>query len=118
MIYFTGHGGKGDKKTPQNTNTYLWNNQKVKMQDFTKRLDKLPVETPVVLVMVQCYSGGFANIIFKEGDPKKGMAKHPRAGFFATVHNRADAVDKETAVMRVFKVMELSGWMKQVKGKL
>lgn len=91
MIYFTGHGGKGDKKTPENTNAYLWNNQKLKMSDFTKRLDKLPVETPVVLVMVQCYSGGFANVIFKDGDPKKGMAKHLRAGFFATVHNRVAA---------------------------
>lgn len=91
MIYFTGHGGKGDKKTPQNTNVYLWNNQKVKMQDFAKRLDKLPVDTPVILVMVQCYSGGFANVIFKDGDPKKGLAEHPRAGFFATVHNRVAA---------------------------
>ncbi len=91
MIYFTGHGGRGDKKTPENTTAYLWNNQKVKMKDFTKRLDKLPVETPVVLVMVQCYSGGYANLIFKDGDPKKGMADHPRAGFFATVHDRVAA---------------------------
>ncbi len=91
MMYFTGHGGKGDKKTPQNTNVYLWNNQKLKMSDFTKKLDQLPVETPVILVMVQCYSGGFANVIFKDGDPKKGLAEHPRAGFFATVHNRVAA---------------------------
>ncbi|MFP6900889.1 MAG: C13 family peptidase, partial [Opitutales bacterium] len=91
MIYFTGHGGKGDKKTPQNTYAYLWNNEKLKMTEFTKRLDKLPIDAPVVLVMVQCYSGGFVNLIFKDGDPKKGMAKHPRAGFFATVHNRVAA---------------------------
>ncbi len=91
LIYFTGHGGKGDKKTPHNTNLYLWNNQKIKMEDFTKRLDKLPVETPVVMVMVQCYSGGFANVIFKGGNPKNGMADHPRAGFFATVHDRVAA---------------------------
>ncbi len=91
MIYFTGHGGKGDKKTPQNTNLYMWNNQKFKMNDFSKRLDKIPAEVPVVMVMVQCYSGGFANFIFKEGDPKKGMADHSRAGFFATVHDRVAA---------------------------
>lgn len=91
LIYFTGHGGKGDKKYPHNTTVHLWNKQKVKMSDFTKRLDKLPVDTPVVMVMVQCYSGGFANVIFKEGDPKKGMAEHSRAGFFATVHNRVAA---------------------------
>lgn len=91
MIYFTGHGGKGDKKTPQNTNVYLWNNQKLKMSDYTKRLDKIPADVPVLMVMVQCYSGGFANIIFKDGDPKKGMAAHSRAGFYATVYNRVAA---------------------------
>ena len=41
--------------------------------------------------MVQCYSGGFANVIFKEGDPKKGLADQTRAGFFATVHDRVVA---------------------------
>jgi hypothetical protein len=41
--------------------------------------------------MVQCYSGGFANVIFKDGDPKKGLADHRRAGFFSTVHNRVAA---------------------------
>ena len=25
----------------------------------------------VILIMVQCYSGGFANFIFKDGNPKR-----------------------------------------------
>ena len=91
LIYFTGHGGKGDKKTPHNTTAYLWNNSRLKVSDLVKKLDKLPKEQPCIFVMVQCYSGGFANVIFKEGDPKKGLSDHPRAGFFATVKDRVAA---------------------------
>ena len=41
--------------------------------------------------MVQCYSGGFANIIFNEGDADKGLTDHTRAGFCATLHTRLAA---------------------------
>jgi hypothetical protein len=91
LIYFTGHGGKADKKTPHNTTAYLWNNTRLKVSDLVKKLNKLPKDQPCVFVMVQCYSGGFANIIFKEGDPKKGLSEYPRAGFFATVKDRVAA---------------------------
>ena len=91
LIYFTGHGGKGDKKTPHNTHTYLWNNSKIKVSELSKKMDKLPVSQKNIFIMVQCYSGGFANIIFEDGDPEKGLSKHNRAGFFATVHDRVAA---------------------------
>ncbi len=41
--------------------------------------------------MVQCYSGGFANLIFEQGQPDKPLAKANRCGFFATVHDRIAA---------------------------
>ena len=91
FIYFTGHGGKADKKTPHNTTAYLWNNSRLKVADFVKKLDQLPKDQACIFVMVQCYSGGFANVIFKDGDPKKGLSDHPRAGFFATVKDRVAA---------------------------
>ena len=91
LIYFTGHGGKADKKTPHNTTAFLWNNSRLKVSDFVKKLDKLPKDQPCLLVMVQCYSGGFANVIFKEGNPEKGLSDYPRAGFFATVKDRVAA---------------------------
>ena len=91
LIYFTGHGGKADKKTPHNTTAYLWNNVRLKVTDFVKKLDQLPKDQPCIFVMVQCYSGGYANVIFKDGDPKKGLSEHPRAGFFATVKDRVAA---------------------------
>ena len=91
LIYFTGHGGKGDKKTPHNTTTHLWDHQKVKVSDLVKKLDSLEATQSIILIMVQCYSGGFANYIFEEGDPKKGINPQPRAGFFATVQDRVAA---------------------------
>ena len=91
LIYFTGHGGKAEKKTPHNTTAYLWNNVRLKVTDFVKKLDQLPKDQPCIFVMVQCYSGGYANVIFKDGDPKKGLSEHPRAGFFATVKDRVAA---------------------------
>jgi hypothetical protein len=87
LIYFSGHGGPGPKKRPGNTIMHLWDEEDIRVVDFAKRLDKLPQATPVLLVMVQCFSGGFANIIFKEGNPKKGLATQIRAGFFATVRD-------------------------------
>jgi hypothetical protein len=93
VFYFTGHGGGANdkKKAPGNTVMHLWNNQDITVRRFTDQLDKLAPETPVVMVMVQCFSGGFANVIFEGGDPEKGLAAHNRAGFFATVHDRVAA---------------------------
>lgn len=91
FIYFTGHGGKTDNKKTQNTSIMLWDRQSIRVKDFCQRLDRLDKQTPVVLLMVQCFSGGFANVIYKEGDPNKGLADANRCGFFATVHDRTAA---------------------------
>jgi hypothetical protein len=45
----------------------------------------------VVLVMVQCYAGGFAHTIFHEANADLGLAPHARCGFFAQVHDRGAA---------------------------
>ncbi len=91
IIYFTGHGGKGSNKNPNNTTMYLWDNQKLNVSDFVKKLDQLPEQQSSILVMVQCYSGGFANVIFKDGDPQKEVSNYPRAGFFSTIQTRVAA---------------------------
>ena len=82
---------EGGQENSHNTTAFLWNNSRLKVSDFVKKLDKLPKDQPCLLVMVQCYSGGFANVIFKEGNPEKGLSDYPRAGFFATVKDRVAA---------------------------
>jgi len=91
VIYLTGHGGKGDKKTPGNTKFYMWNSKSMKASEFTGLLDKVPAEVPVAMVMVQCYSGGFANVIFNQASAKKGVTGANRCGFYATVQTRPAA---------------------------
>ena len=89
IVYLTGHGGKGSDA--QNPHFFMWNREQVPVKDFVARLDRLDPNIHVVLIMVQCYSGGFANCIFNEGNPKKGVSPAHRCGFYATVHNRPAA---------------------------
>lgn len=92
LIYVTAHGGRSrDKKNASDTRLYLWNQQYIRMREFAGLLDELDPQVPVAVVMVQCYSGGFANLVFKQGDPKQGVAEGMRCGFFATVENRVAA---------------------------
>ncbi len=53
------------------------------MKKFSEWLDRLPDSIPVVLIMAQCYCGGFANSMFEGGDANNGLSKSVRAGFFA-----------------------------------
>lgn len=89
IIYFTGHGGKG--KPEQNPHFYLWENERMPVREFVALLDQMSAEVPVVLVMVQCYSGGFANTIFSDGEQDQGCTPANRCGFFATTHDRGAA---------------------------
>lgn len=94
LFYFTGHGGPDDanRETPRNTTLVMPGfPDALPVRDFAAQLDKLDPGVDVTLVMVQCYSGGFANVIYNEGDPSKGFARHPRAGFFSTVASRTAA---------------------------
>ena len=89
FVYFTGHGGKGDEVN--HNIIHLWNKEKMTVEDLVAQLDKLPTSLPVVLVMVQCYSGGFANTIFQHAKNKDGVTPADRCGFFATVPDRVAA---------------------------
>jgi hypothetical protein len=112
FLYATAHGGpakksddkakvadkeKGPEKDrpadPQvfNTSLYCWNTTSITASEFADWLDGLDPEVSVMLVMVQCYSGGFAQTIFNGADAERGLAPHARFGFFAQVHDRPAA---------------------------
>lgn len=107
LIYFTGHGapirrragGGGRRGNPGASSAILptgtlletWNNTAISTKDFILQLDKLNPRTDVTLVMVQCFSGGFANVIYNEGDPAKGFSRAHRCGFFSTIATRPAA---------------------------
>ena len=109
VIYATGHGGAAesayddyyyydeddmDFETEENeydTSFYFYDGENVTASEFTAWLDHVPSEVEVVLVMVQCYAGGFSHTIFHHADAELGISSHARCGFFAQVHDRGAA---------------------------
>jgi hypothetical protein len=87
IVYVTAHGSAGPKDDQFNTTIDCWNERKITAGEFTEWLNKLPSEVPVVVVMAQCYCGGFAHLIFQGLDEAKGLAPQLRAGFFAQQHD-------------------------------
>lgn len=92
LVYVTSHGN--DSKTrnqSHNTSISLWNGERLDVVELVKLLDTLPDGVRVSVVMVQCHAGGFARLIYNEGNPDRGLSKQSRCGFFATVHDRPAA---------------------------
>jgi hypothetical protein len=87
FFYFTGHGAH-NRKNEDNSAMILWNERNVDVQQLGQMLDQFPPNKPFVTVMVQCYSGSFANLIYRGGNPERAVAPHDRCGFFATVKQR------------------------------
>lgn len=87
VVFVTAHGSPGPDKDEYNTTIDCWNEKKITARQFASWLDKLPAEVPVIMVMAQCYCGGFGDAIFKELDEDAGLAPQQRVGFFAQQHN-------------------------------
>lgn len=87
FFYFTGHGYHYQNNY-ENNFFILWNNEILTVQRYASLLDQFPTQAPVVTMMPQCYSGGFANLIYVGGNPKNAIAPHHRCGFFATIKTR------------------------------
>lgn len=98
LVYFTGHGSYGVQRTLgiaradyQNTTYALWNEGELSVRELARELQKWPKGAPLVLIMVQCHSGGFANVMFEGGDPTQPIWDADFAGFFAATAERPSA---------------------------
>jgi hypothetical protein len=104
ILYVTAHGERSrNRDNPYETSIALWDGQNIAVSELVDLLDRLPEGVSVATIMVQCYTGGFARIIYEGADPQRGVAKQRRCGFFATVHDRVAAgctpdVDKASYV--------------------
>lgn len=88
LLYVTAHGGSAKKDGDDHeTSVTCWGNRDLNMSELAEWLDKLPKDVPVVLVMAQCYCGGFAHTIYKEGQVDSGLPDNIRTGFFAQRHD-------------------------------
>jgi hypothetical protein len=82
LLYFTGHGEQ-NKKDIANNYYNLWGSDSLSVRELSQQIARLPADVPVTLVMVQCYSGAFGNVLFAGGDPKAAPISRDVAGFFA-----------------------------------
>lgn len=90
LIYFTGHGSPN--RRDKDNNVYdLWGGGGLSVRHLALDIRQIPQSTPVTLVMVQCFSGAFANLLFENGDPSGAPLSRGLAGFFATVKERVAA---------------------------
>ena len=85
-IYYTGHGDYERNPDRFDENFLgLWHSH-LSVQDFSRKLDLLPEETQTQIIMVQCFSGGFAQINYVGGElDKKKISPANRCGFFSQV---------------------------------
>ena len=65
FVYVTAHGSSDRDFEFQNTSIACWDGE-IRVKDLAAWLAPLPESVPVYYVMAQCYTGGFANLIFKE----------------------------------------------------
>lgn len=94
LLYFTGHGSAGGTQTRpdyENTTFALWNDDDISAREVAGAIRQWPAQNPLFVVMVQCHSGGFANLIFQDGDPKKPLLDRDIAGFFSSTGARVAA---------------------------
>jgi len=91
ILYFTGHGS-GDRPSNYANNWFaLWSGGRFTVKELAQSIDSFPAETPITLIMVQCYSGAFGNVLFQGGDPQGALIDRQVAGFFAAVPERTSA---------------------------
>lgn len=83
LVYVTAHGREGNKENPQNTTISCWDEKSITVRQFSQWLNEVPADVPVILVMAQCYCGGFANVIYTDVKSADKLDPHSRIGFFA-----------------------------------
>jgi hypothetical protein len=89
LLYFAGHGDQnGDKE--EDTRYEMWDGDALSVRDLAAEIARLPLHAslPVVLVMAQCYSGAFANVLFRGGEAGGALVGRDLAGFFSTRKDR------------------------------
>jgi hypothetical protein len=91
MIYFTGHGSPSFRSAYTNNAFDLWTGQQMTVRDLASALRTFPASTTIALIMVQCYSGAFGNVLFEDGNPTGAPIEQHVAGFFAASPQRIAA---------------------------
>lgn len=91
LLYFTGHGSLAPDLSPATSQFDLWRRNRITVPQLAQSLAAFNPNVPVTLLMVQCHSGGFAKLIFKNGDPSQPPIANRFCGFYASIESRPAA---------------------------
>lgn len=86
LVYIAAHGEAGD--SPGDNKVLLWAETELTVRDLVQLLDRTPSRRPVRFVMTACYSGGFAEMVFRQAQETMGPTDATRCGLFATTWDR------------------------------
>lgn len=83
LIYVTAHGSSDKESDYQNTSIACWGGE-IRVKEMSEWLKPLSSDVPVYLVMAQCYTGGFANLVFnRPSSDDFSLSQQSYIGFFA-----------------------------------
>ncbi len=81
LVYIAGHGS-GGRERPDST-VHTWGGGSVSAHDVARILDEYATDE-IRIIATTCYAGGFADILFRGADARRGPASEIRCGFFAS----------------------------------
>ncbi len=84
LVYATCHGERGS--AAHDNSMSLWGGQGLQVRELSDLLSPKQegrVQRPVRFVITSCYGGGFADLIFRQADPQKGLSDADQCGLFA-----------------------------------
>ncbi len=87
VFIYQGHGGH-DEADPAGNTLRLWQDTRLSARELARLLDRAPEKSRVRFFFPQCFSGGFARLIFRGADPRQGLAPQDRCGFLAQAPDR------------------------------
>ena len=87
VFIYQGHGGY-DETDPAGNTLRLWQDTRLSVRDLARILDGAHGKSRVRFFFPQCFSGGFARLIFRGADPRQGLAPQDRCGFLAQAPDR------------------------------
>ena len=91
LLYFTGHGSPLNSNLDNNHYDLWGSSSGLSVRELADQISHLPAGVPLTVVMAQCYSGAFGNLVFEGGNPSNAYVQRDIAGFFATTKERVAA---------------------------
>lgn len=91
LLYFTGHGSPSEVGDDANNDYDMWGGDSLSVRHLAGVLDRIPPSVPVTVIMVQCFSGSFGNLLFQNADAHARLAPRRLCGFFASIAQRPAA---------------------------